>query len=195
MITHLKGQLTAKKAPDIVVDVQGIGYAIGVSMTTFAKLPEIGNPVYLHTHLVVREDAHLLYGFFDLEERTLFRHLIKVSGIGAKIALAILSGMEPDQLVVNLTGGQTDLLVKIPGIGRKTAERLVVEMQDRLQNWQFHQSEFNGQVSVNQPVVSEAQEALMALGYKVKDAKRLIDQVDNKAVSAAELVKAALQQC
>ena len=86
-------------------------------------------------------------------------------------------------------------MVKIPGIGRKTAERLVVEMQDRLQNWQFHQSEFSGQVSVNQPVVSEAQEALMALGYKLKDAKRLIDQVDNKAVSAAELVKAALQQC
>ena len=130
MIGRLRGTLAEKQPPHLIIDVNGVGYELEVPMTTLYRLPKVGEPVTVHTHLVVREDAHLLYGFFEKRERELFRELIRLNGVGPKLALALMSGLEIDELVRCVQAQDTAALVKIPGVGKKTAERLLVELKD-----------------------------------------------------------------
>jgi Holliday junction DNA helicase RuvA len=132
VIGHLRGRLVRKAPPALIVDVGGVGYELEAPMSTFYRLPEVGSEVELHTHLVVREDAHLLYGFSTENERRLFRDLLRVTGIGPKIGLALLSGMDVDTFLFCVEAQDVDALTRIPGIGRKTAERLLIEMRDRI---------------------------------------------------------------
>ena len=132
MIGRLQGTVIDKQAPDLLLDVQGVGYEVLVSLSTFFAVPEVGQSVTLHTHFVVRDDAQLLFGFSELGERTLFRHLIKVNGVGPKMALAILSGMSASEFALCVHNNDVATLVKLPGVGKKTAERLVIEMRDRV---------------------------------------------------------------
>ena len=135
MIGRIRGTILEKQAPQLLIDVQGIGYEVQVSLNTFFDLPNINEPVSLHTHFVVREDVQLLYGFGDDSERQLFRELIRISGVGPKLALAILSGMSAPEFVSCVQNNDSATLVRLPGVGKKTAERLLVEMRDRLDNW------------------------------------------------------------
>jgi Holliday junction DNA helicase RuvA len=167
-------------------------------MTTIYQLPELGQQVSLHTHFVVREDAQLLYGFSDKQQRALFRALIKVSGVGPKLGLAILSGIEAQSFVRSIHDGDTATLVRIPGIGKKTAERLVVEMKDRLKEWQVD-SELPLMAAANpQPMgrdqwIQEAEGALIALGYKPTEAAKAISAIKEPASSAEDLIRFALK--
>ena len=176
--------------------MQGVGYEIQASLTTFFELPDIDQPATLHTHFVVREDAQLLYGFSSLAERQLFRELIKVNGVGPKMALAILSGMNAAEFVNCVKSKDIATLVRLPGVGKKTAERLVVEMHDRVEKWALAS---DGVSTVASPqgsgAVQEAESALVSLGYKDPEAAKMIAAVncDNKAVSSAELIRAALK--
>ena len=201
MIGRIRGILSERLAPEILVDVAGVFYEVHVPMSTVYQLPAVGREVSLHTHLVVREDAHLLYGFFTLQERQMFRSLIKVSGVGPKMALTILSGMAVDEFVRTIRVNDIAGLTRMPGIGRKTAERLIVEMKDRLSEWG---SEL--QVSFpDAPVVAgageralaqEAETALISLGYKPQEAARMIAQVlkADAAISKSEdLIRQALR--
>ncbi len=135
MISRIQGTLLEKNPPSILIDVQGIGYEIEVSMNTFYQLPDIQQIAMLHTHYVVREDAHLLFGFYEHQERELFRQLIKVNGVGPRLALSILSSMTPMEFVTEIQQGESHRMIKIPGVGKKTAERLLIEMRDRLKSW------------------------------------------------------------
>lgn len=136
MIGRLRGTLAEKQPPHLILDVNGVGYELEVPMTTLYRLPSVGEPVTLHTHLVVREDAHLLYGFYERRDRELFRELIRLNGVGPKLALALMSGLEVDELVRCVQAQDTSTLVKIPGVGKKTAERLLVELKDRFKAWE-----------------------------------------------------------
>ncbi len=197
MIGRIQGILLENQAPDLLVDVSGIGYEVHAPMSTIYQLPEVGQPVTLHTHFVVREDAQLLYGFADLSERSLFRALIKVNGVGPKLALTILSGIETDEFVRCVRDGDTASLVRLPGVGKKTAERLLVEMKDRLKDWQIDGTA----VAASGPathstnaVLVEAESALVALGYKPADASKAIAAVNNDSIcSSQELIRAALK--
>lgn len=179
MIGRLKGIVLEKKAPDLLLDVNGVGYELQAPMSTFYQLPAPGQGVLLHTHLVVREDAHLLFGFFEQQERALFRALIKVSGVGPKVALAILSGVTADEFVRLVRQDDDTALTRIPGIGKKTAERLLLEMRDRLKDWQGPASQ-NESAGAPPPatgaraVSEDAETALIALGYKPAEAARMI---------------------
>jgi len=196
MIGFLRGVLREKQPPGLVLDVQGIGYEVNAPMTTFYDLPALGETVTLFTHLVVREDAHTLYGFSKLSDRTLFRTLIKVNGVGAKMALTILSGMEAGSFAACVTAGDTATLVKLPGVGKKTAERLVVEMRDRLADWDTGDST-PGATAAAQPdvinPVEEAVSALVALGYKAQDASRMVRAVETRDIGTEEIIRTALQ--
>ncbi|MDX1668755.1 MAG: Holliday junction branch migration protein RuvA [Limnobacter sp.] len=170
MIGRLRGILAEKNAPWVLLDVQGVGYELQVPMSTFYNLPELQASCTLLTHLAVREDAHSLYGFETAKERTLFRHLIKVSGIGAKIALAVLSSISPEEFLNAVQSQEPGRLVKIPGIGKKTAERLLLELKEKI-------FELGGDPSVNPAELAslpqstdEIVQALCALGYKEKEA-------------------------
>ena len=195
MIGFLRGVLLDKQPPGLLLDVQGVGYEIEAPMTTFYDLPAVGEKVALYTHLVVREDAHTLYGFSKVSDRGLFRALIKVNGVGARLALTILSGMQASEFVLCVQAGDTASLVKLPGVGKKTAERLVVEMRDRLSDW----SGAGGadKISSARPDVAspveEAVSALMALGYKAHEASRLVRGIDAQGRSTEEIIRAALQ--
>ena len=136
MIGLLRGRLLARQPPSLLLDVQGVGYEVDAPMTTFYELPDAGAEVTLYTHLAVREDAHTLYGFLKLSDRNLFRTLLRVNGVGARLALAILSGMETSRFIRCVQEGDTAALVRLPGIGKKTAERLVIELRDRLETGQ-----------------------------------------------------------
>jgi Holliday junction DNA helicase RuvA len=194
MIGRMRGILLEKSPPHLLIDVQGLAYELQASMFSFYRLPAIGQEVTLHTHLIVREDAHLLYGFFEPQERVLFRGLIKVSGIGPKVALAILSGIEPDAFVTSVMQNNTDSLVRIPGIGKKTAERLVVEMRDRLNDWKteagnnISQSVLSGDKSTQ-----EAISALMALGYKPVEARQAVALAAKEHQSSEAIIRHALR--
>jgi Holliday junction DNA helicase RuvA len=181
VIGRITGRLIEKKAPDLLVDVAGIGYEVLAPMSTFYQLPAVGQGVVLHTHLVVREDAHLLFGFATSEERELFRVLIKVNGIGPKVALAILSGVSTDEFVRLVHNDDVNALTKVPGIGKKTAERIILDMRDRLKTWQFA----GGAVAAAQPsgpepedglgrISEDAETALISLGYKPSEAARMV---------------------
>ncbi|MDE2252338.1 MAG: Holliday junction branch migration protein RuvA [Gammaproteobacteria bacterium] len=190
MIGSLAGVLTQKSPPALVVEVGGVGYELEAPMSTFYGLPPIGHSVRLLTHLLVREDAHILYGFGSAGERQLFRSLLKVSGVGPRIALAILSGSSAEAFAASVQVGDVAALTKIPGVGRKIAERLVVEMRDRLAG-----AGTEAQVAaIAAPVgvAAEAYSALLALGYKPLEATRLLKSTGG-AGSTEELIRGALQ--
>ncbi len=201
MIGRIRGILIEKQATDIVVDVQGVGYEIQAPMSTIYLLPAIGKEVMLYTHLVVREDAHLLYGFLALDERHMFRSLIKISGVGPKMALAILSGMAVEEFVRTVRNNDLAALVRMPGIGKKTAERLVVEMKDKLMDWSESASVTS--IAIASPsglsdrqMSQEAETALVALGYKPQEAARVIAQVlklNGDLNRSEELIRLALR--
>lgn len=199
MIGRLQGTLIEKHASSLLIDVQGVSYEVDAPLSTFYKLPALGEKVLLWTHLVVREDAHLLYGFAEREERTLFRTLIKVNGVGPKMALGLLSGIEPDAFVRCIEHGDVTTLTKIPGIGKKTAERLVMEMRDRLKELSplaVIQQAGGARLSLpaEPTAAEEAESALVALGYKPADAQKAIAAVKNEHETAQELIRAALRR-
>ena len=191
MIGRLKGVLSAKHPPWLVVDVGGVGYELEAPMSTFFHLPPVGEEVRLLTHLVVREDAHVLYAFGTEEERRLFRSLIKVSGVGPKIALALLSGISVAAFAECVQREDIAALTRIPGVGRKTAERLIVEMRDRLSA--PSPGGGVGAVAVGTSAEGEAYGALVALGYRPAEATRLLKAVGPGTHSTEELIRRALQ--
>lgn len=194
MIGRIKGVLIEKSPPDICVDVQGVGYELQVPMNTFYRLPDIDHPVSLYTHFVVREDAQLLYGFYEARERELFRAVIKINGVGPKLGLAILSGIEASDFVRVVHNNDVAALTKVPGIGKKTAERLVIEMRDKLKGWPEAPGDL--QASLNSAAADgtdEAVSALLALGYKPKDAEKAIKSIAVEGMSSQELIRQALK--
>ena len=196
MIGFIQGILRAKQAPEILVDVGGIGYEVQVPMTTIYQLPQVGEKVALHTHFVVREDAQILFGFADARERKMFRNLIKVNGVGPKMALTILSGIESNDFVRCVRDNDTATLVRLPGVGKKTAERLLVEMRDRLKDWELGDSGLpvGSDTAVGgNDMLLEAESALIALGYKPGDASRMISAVKESVDSSEELIRLALK--
>jgi len=192
MIGSLRGRLIAKQAPTVVIECNGVGYELETPLSTFLDLPGIGGEIYLRTHLLVREDAQILYGFASEQEKTLFRMLLKVNGVGAKMALAILSGMSVSDFQRCVQFEDTAMLVKIPGVGKKTAERLIVEMRDRV-NVDNVTVLPKGQV-LRGDARSEASDALVALGYKPAEVSRLIGRLDTDNKSAEDIIREALRQ-
>lgn len=201
MIGYLRGKVLLKQPPILMLDVNGIGYEVEATMATFYNMPEVGGEFSLYTHLVVREDAQLLYGFASETERHLFRALIKVSGVGAKLALSILSGMLVNDFVQSVQSRDVASLTRLPGVGKKTAERLIVEMTDRLVSGGEIASQLNQPGSGNvipsaakDDPVADAVSALISLGYKPAEASRMVRAVVKDASDNREaLIKAALQ--
>jgi Holliday junction DNA helicase RuvA len=198
MIGRLRGEVVYKQPPFLMLDVNGVGYELEAPMSTFYELPGLGNPVTLFTHLAIRDDAHVLYAFFSDAERTLFRALLKVSGVGAKMALAILSGMSAEEFSRCVQADDTAALVRLPGIGKKTAERLIVEMRDRLEKLDLPVAASPGGAkaqagSVADSPQSDAVGALIALGYKPNDASRMVRTVEAEGLSSEEIIRAALK--
>ena len=191
MIGHIHGKLVEKRPPWLTVDVGGVGYELEAPMSTFYKLPAVGENVRLITHLLVREDAQLLYGFNSDDERDLFRRLLKVSGIGARIALGVLSSSTVDGFYDCIRHKDLASLTKVPGVGRKTAERLLVEMADRLPD-----GTDTGSVNGTMPAgaESEARHALVALGYKPAEVMRMLKAVDVGSMRTEEIIREALRQ-
>ena len=197
MIERLRGILLAKQAPEVIIDVGGVGYEVRVPMTTIYQLPAVGEETIILTQFVVREDAQQLYGFVREIDRRLFRDLIKVNGVGPKLALAILSGMDTEQFAACMNQNDVDALVALPGVGKKTGERLLVEMRDKAGQW-LSDVLPGESVTAAQPVVTdvraEAEQALVALGYKPTEASRLVSAVDSDEIDSSEtLIRAALQ--
>jgi holliday junction DNA helicase RuvA len=192
MIGLLRGALASKQAPRIVIDCHGVGYEVETPMSTFLNLPAIGADVELHTHLLVREDAQILYGFATAEERSLFRSLLRVSGVGAKIGLAILSTLNAADFRRCVEHEDAASLVKIPGIGRKTAERLIIEMRDKVAV--LPGALRAGAASIAATPRGEAVDALLALGYRVNEVDRLIGNADLAGKSAEDIIRHALRQ-
>jgi Holliday junction DNA helicase RuvA len=198
MIGRITGQLIEKQPPYILVDVNGVGYEIEAPSSTLANLPDIGEQVVLHTHLIVREDAQVLCGFMTEQERQLFRHLIKVNSVGAKLALGILSGMSSEMFVRCVHDKDTAALTKLPGVGKKTAERLIIEMRDRLKDMdmahaRLHSSEPSPAGHVESDAMHDAISALVSLGYKPQEASRLLQHVDVHGQSSEAIIKSALK--
>ena len=196
MIGRLQGKLVSKIAPQLLIDCHGVGYEVEAPMTTIWALPELNEEVTLLTHLIVRDDAHLLFGFATEAERTLFRSLLKVSGIGAKVALAILSGMETDEFIRCVNSGDSARLTALPGIGKKTAERLVVEMRDRVADLPSNVITGGGErpaVKAPDDPAGDAISGLIALGYKPAEASKLIHALDAADKSSEDLIREALK--
>ena len=196
MIGFIRGLVFEKQAPHVVLDVNGIGYNVETPMSSFFNLPAVGEQVQLRTHLVVREDAHILYGFLSEQERALFRSLIKVNGVGPKVALGILSGMSVDDFCASIQDSNITALVRLPGIGKKTAERLVIDMRDRLPeqvaNGSMGASNDSALMATISPL-EEAVSALVALGYKQQDADKRVRAVAKEGANSEQLIRAALQ--
>lgn len=198
MIGFLRGKLFAKTPPSLVLDVQGVGYELEAPMTTFYTLPAVGEELTLYTHLVIREDAHSLFGFSTQDDRLLFRSLIKVNGVGPKLALTILSGLSAAEFRRCIDDNDSHALVRLPGVGKKTAERLIIEMRDRL-------PDVGAAVSTSSPslpgtvptsVASPKQEAISALcslGYKPQDATKMVQAIDVPDKSCEDIIRLALQ--
>ncbi|PVZ20699.1 MULTISPECIES: Holliday junction branch migration protein RuvA [unclassified Pseudomonas] len=201
MIGRLRGTLAEKQPPHLIIDIAGLGYELEVPMTTLYRLPAVGQPVTLHTHLVVREDAHLLYGFFEKRERELFRELIRLNGVGPKLALTLMSGFEADELVRVVQAQDSSALVKVPGVGKKTAERLLVELKDRFKAWQttpamFELVPFEEAAPAGAPQASaeaDAVSALISLGYRPQEASKAINGIKEKGLASEELIRRALK--
>lgn len=197
MIGRLRGILAEKQPPHLLLDVGGVGYEVEVPMTTLYRLPAQGEVVTLHTHLVVREDAHLLYGFGEKRERELFRELIRLNGVGPKLALALMSSLEVDELVRCVQAQDTAALVKVPGVGKKTAERLLVELKDRFKAWEnlpaIAPLVLPNQAAVAASAEADAVSALVALGFKPQEASRAVAAVEGEDLSSEELIRRALK--
>ncbi|MGH8283513.1 MAG: Holliday junction branch migration protein RuvA [Gammaproteobacteria bacterium] len=189
MIGFLRGQLLRRQPPHLLIEVHGVGYEVEAPMSTFYSLPEAGAEVQLYTHLVVREDAHILFGFGSETERRLFRALIRVNGVGPRLALTILSGISVDNFVRCVHDNDTAALTRLPGIGRKTAERLVVEMRDRLDEASGGVTTVMGEMSPRE----EALSALVSLGYKPQEASRMLQAIKETDISSEEFIRRALQ--
>jgi len=200
MIGRLRGNLIEKQPPYLVLDVNGVGYELQAPMTTFYRLPAIGAEVVLHTHLSITENLHQLFGFADQRDRSLFRTLIKVNGVGPKLAIAILSGMEADDIARCVRDNNIKALTKVPGIGTKTAERLVIELRDRLKNWDMPNSDVLSHNEIKQivsdnDIYTEAESALISLGYKPVEAAKMISMASKQKPDAKseELIRLALR--
>ncbi|CZF79701.1 Holliday junction ATP-dependent DNA helicase RuvA [Grimontia celer] len=206
MIGRLRGILLEKQPPEILLEVNGVGYEVSMPMSCFYELPEVGEEAIVYTHFVVREDAQLLYGFNTTIERALFREVIKANGVGPKLGLAILSGMTATQFVDSVEREDVSTLVKIPGVGKKTAERLVIEMRDRLKNWHAfdlftpHADAAARRAASNETVVAasndpkdEAISALIALGYKAAQAEKVVKQVAVDGMKSEAIIRDALR--
>lgn len=199
MIGSLRGVLVSKQPPFLMLEVQGVGYEVEAPMTTFYQLPELGNEIYLFTHLAVREDAHTLFGFSTEQEKGLFRALIKVNGVGAKLALAILSGISAQGFAQCVQDQDVAALTRVPGIGKKTAQRLIIEMRDKLSavGTAATSSAAGGlpNAVLTQPsgAMEEAVSALTALGYKPAEASRMVSNLDTQGLSTEEIIRTALQ--
>lgn len=196
MIGRITGTLVEKSAPELLVDVQGVGYELLVSLNTFFELPLEGESVTLHTHFVVREDAQILFGFGSQRERELFRSLIKVNGVGPKVALAILSGMNCDEFVRCVQADDIATLVRLPGIGRKTAERLLIDMRDKVSGLAGQgTATANPAASKATDAVTEAEAALVALGYKPQEAARMVSTASQQQenMDTSELIRQSLK--
>lgn len=202
VIGRLRGILIEKQPPELLIEVNGIGYEVQMPMSCFYELPNIGEEAIIYTHFVVREDAQLLYGFNTVKERALFREVIKANGVGPKLGLGILSGMTASQFVASVEREDVSSLVKLPGIGKKTAERLVVEMKDRLKGWgagdlftPFTDAAPTDSTpqSAQSSVEEEAVSALLALGYKPTQASKVVSQVMTTDMSSEQLIREALK--
>ena len=200
MIGRLRGTLIEKQPPYLLLDVNGVGYELQAPMTTFYRLPAVGSEIILHTHLSVTENLHQLFGFFDQRDRSLFRTLIKVSSVGPKLAIAILSGMESDDIARCVRDNNIAALTKVPGIGTKTAERLVIELRDRLKNWNSSPSDLTvhgemPKIGGASDAYAEAESALISLGYKPVDAAKMIAAAAKQKPEAKseELIRLALR--
>ena len=197
MIGRLRGTLAEKQPPHVILDVNGVGYELEVPMTTLYRLPILGESVTLHTHLVVREDAHLLYGFGEKREREVFRELIRLNGVGPKLALALMSSLEVEELVRCVQAQDVNALVKVPGVGKKTAERLLIELKDRFKAWEaLPEMALWATPAAAKPVASadsDAVSALISFGYKPQEASRAVAAVKGEGLSSEELIRAALK--
>lgn len=197
MIGRLQGVLISKQPPQLLLDINGVGYEVDAPMSTFYQLPDTGETVVLHTHLVVREDAQLLYGFFSESERHLFRSLIKINGVGPKLALTILSGISFDEFARCVMNDDAKALTNLPGVGKKTAERLIVELRDKI--GKDFEAVLPGTES-SQPAtmhaedpVSDAVSALVSLGYKAQEASKMVRSIESEGLSTEEIIRATLQ--
>jgi Holliday junction DNA helicase RuvA len=195
MIGFLRGKLVVKAPPLLVLDVNGVGYEVEAPMTTFYNLPAIGAEIMLHTHLVVREDAHILFGFSTEADRSMFRTLIKVNGVGPKLALTILSGQSAEEFHRCIHNNDTQALVRLPGVGKKTAERLVIEMRDRLPDLGNDSADLSvaGVASPLNNPKQEAISALCSLGYKPLDASKMVQNISTEGKSCEDIIRLALQ--
>lgn len=208
MIGRLRGTLVEKNSPEILIECAGVGYEVTMPMTSIYALPELEQQATIYTHFVVREDAQLLYGFANKVERKLFRLLIKVNGVGPKLALAILSNMSADQFVSCVRHDDITAIVKIPGVGKKTAERLLIEMRDRLKDWQAQQihlvsddgvipEQLSAELSQETTFVNDnkgdAINALLSLGYKQVQADKAVKSVYNRGMSSEDIIRDALK--
>ena len=197
MIGRLRGVLVWKQPPSLMIDAHGVGYELEASLTTFQTLPEVGMEITLHTHLAVREDAHTLYGFAHLAERALFRELIRVSGVGPRLALLILSGMSVELFGRCVRDGDAVSLTRLPGIGKKTAERLIIELRDRIGEL-GHDSAAVGLTggAIAAPAARPAEDAisaLVSLGYKLQEASRMVQSLETDGLSSEAIIRLALQ--
>ena len=193
MIGSLRGRLAARQAPHIVVECAGVGYEVETPMSTFLDLPELGGELFLHTHLLVREDAQILYGFATEEERALFRTLLKVNRVGAKMALGVLSAMSASDFRRCVEYEDSASLSKVPGIGKKTAERLIMEMRDKVDD--VGTPSLPGQqIDVGTSPRAEAFDALVALGYKANEVNKLFEKLELDELSAEDIIRQALKQ-
>jgi Holliday junction DNA helicase RuvA len=195
MIGYLRGIILEKQPPLLLLDVHGVGYEIDAPMSTFYRLPDVGQEIILHTHLIVREDAHHLYGFSGKEERTMFRTLLKVNGVGPRMALTILSSMETEVFVRCIAHNDIASLVNLPGVGKKTAERLIIEMRDKITHWQNQASAPIAKASGSRnAMVQDAISALIALGYKPQEASRVVSKVDDGILSSEDMIRQSLKE-
>lgn len=199
MIGRLRGALAEKQPPHLLIDVNGVGYAVEVPMSTYYQLPGLNDDVTLYIHYVVREDAHLLYGFYEKKERELFRELIRLNGVGPKLALALMSSLSVNEMVEVVRQQNVAALTKVPGVGKKTAERLLIELKDRFKSWQASDvvtplAEEIGVATMVTSAEADAVSALIALGYKPPEATRAVSLVaDKDSLSSEELIRRALK--
>jgi|TARA_B100000959_G_scaffold25959_1_gene25123 Holliday junction DNA helicase RuvA len=195
MIGHLKGRIINKNPPEVLIEVEGIGYEVLCPMSTFYELDNLSEDILLFTHLSIKEDAHTLFGFITKDEKNVFRELIRVNGVGPKVALAILSNLSVSSLVQCISTEDADLLAKTPGIGKKTALKLIVELQDRLGKLELSGSLVSSKEfkQSSNPNSRQAIEALQSLGFKVKEANKMVSKIDDQDLSTEQIIRLALQ--
>lgn len=193
MIGLLNGILRHKKAPHLILECSGVGYEVEATLTAFSNLPAINESATLYTHLSIRDDAHVLFGFDSLEERDLFRVLIKVNGIGPKMGIVILSGMNPSELAAVIAAEDSQALTQLPGIGKKTAERLIIELRDKFQSINLSEAAPQAVDSLQSNTKKDAVEALTMLGYKMPEAEKMVEAVYEADVDSEIIIRQALK--